>query len=104
MRFGHKWLSLIDSDDLLDLTIADWRERLAGLTETDVLYGLSVMKQEWPPSPDEFRDLCEGRAKYWQHNTAAYRPFRRDRALEVKADKEKAKKAMEEIQNILSRA
>lgn len=101
MRFGHKWLSLIDDDDLLDLAIADWRQQLGGLAETDLLYGLSVMDCEWPPSSTEFRRICDGREENWRHATAAYKPFDRSRALELKPNKEVAKAALSEIRNTL---
>jgi len=97
--YGHKWLSVIDSDELYALALEEWSERLHGLTGDDIKHGLSSLTSEWPPSPHEFRDLCVGDK---EHNTKAYRLFDKSKALELKADKELANKSMMEIKRLLS--
>ncbi len=105
MRYGHKWLSLIDDDELLDLAISDWRQQLAGLTHEQVEAGLDVLDSKWPPSAPDFRDLCKGKADMWEHNTAAYRIEDKSRLIgSVKASQETRDKYISEIAAIIGGA
>lgn len=83
--------------------LADWQERLAGLSDEQVLAGLSQLPAKWPPTVDEFRALCEGNAgDDWQHRTAAYLPFKREKAVTQKANPDKAKSAISQMKQVLS--
>ncbi len=104
VRYGHKWLSLIEDPEIHKLTVADWQGRLSGLTDEQIIVGLDNLPKDWPPSVDEFRVLCTGGdiSKGLSHNTAAYIPFKRQLALEKKADKGKAKAAMAKAKSMLA--
>lgn len=87
------------------MTVADWQEQLAGLSGDDVSKGLSLLPKTWPPSVDEFKQLCLGTGTDDVHHTAAYIPFRKQgyvKALPQKADKGKAKQALAKHRRLLS--
>lgn len=87
------------------MTVADWQEQLAGLSGDEVSKGLSSLPQTWPPSVDEFKQLCLGTSTDDVHHTAAYIPFRKQgdvKALPQKADKGKAKQALANHRRMLS--
>ena len=104
--YGHKWLSIVDTGDLLELAIIEWSERLAGLTGEQIKHGLDNLKDEWVPTPMSFRTLCTGNDG--THNTAAYRVLKSpleigmsDELKKIEADKRRAKlKAIREEANI----
>ncbi|HEC73140.1 MAG TPA: hypothetical protein ENI26_02070 [Methylophaga aminisulfidivorans] len=75
-----------------------WAEQLAGLTGEQIQNGLKNLPKDFPPTPMQFKDLCIGQN---EHNTKAYKPFDRSKALELKADKEKARKHLSEIKQKL---
>lgn len=95
--YSHKWLSAIDTDDLLQLAMQEWRERLNGLSGEEIAHGLKNLPAGWPPTPMEFRELCQS------VTAACHRPFDKSRALELKADKELAKAEKEKILLILKK-
>lgn len=90
--YSHKWLSAIDTDELLGLAMQEWAERLEGLSGEQISLGLSKLKGEWPPTPHEFRELCEGSVI---HKTRAYKPFQK--LLPQKTDPEIGRKALSDI-------
>lgn len=95
--YSHKWTSAIDNDELYALALEEWSERLYGLSADDIATGLANLKSEWPPTPNEFKELCIGDNL---HNTGAYKPFQKK--LEPPRDKELAKEKMSEIKAMLS--
>lgn len=98
MIYSHKWLSAIDTDELLNLAVEEWSERLHGLTGDDIKRGLDNLTGEWPPTPHQFRELCIGDEK---HKTGAYKPFDKSRALELKPSKEIARAGMAKAKAML---
>ena len=95
--YGHKWLSIIDSDELLSLAVEEWSERLAGLTGEQIKQGIANLTGEWPPTSIEFRSICVGSLL---HNKAAYRPFE-GALLEHKCDRAKARAELNKSSKIL---
>lgn len=92
-------MAAIDTDELLDLAIEEWSERLAGLTGDELAYGLSVLKSEWPPTPMDFLALCTNQDDAI-HNTAAYKPFERNadkKRIQQDRDKSIGRKALDEM-------
>lgn len=105
VRYGHKWLSLIEDEEIEAMTVADWQEQLAGLSGDDVSKGLNSLPKTWPPSVDEFKYLCLGSSSDDIHHTMAYIPFSKQvdkAALPQKADKAKASKAVSMHRHLLS--
>ena len=99
MIFGHKWASSYGERD--DGT---WLVGLGELTLEQISHGLNeVLKSdmEWPPSLSKFRQMCIGKQSGLTHNTAAYKYFPRDRMLEKKTDKEKARRELQAIREKL---
>lgn len=84
--------------------MADWQHGLAGVTDEQILQGLESLPKTWPPTVDEFRELCLGEVSGdgWRHNTAAYRMLPSRRLLEKKADKAKAKSELGRAKAVLS--
>jgi hypothetical protein len=80
------------------LAMDTWAEELAGLTGEQIKNGLNNLPEDYPPTPKQFKKLCIGMN---EHNTKAYKPFDRSKALELKADKEAARKHMNDIKKIL---
>lgn len=63
--YGHTWTSqyVRGDDDSLRLSMAAWREALAGLSPQQVRAGIKadvLRGAEWPPSAPAFRALCLG--------------------------------------------
>lgn len=83
------------------LAVADWQEELAGLTDEQIIIGIAALPKSWPPTSGEFRDLCEQKSAEWAHNTAAYKPFDRSKALELKADPALARAELEKSKKLL---
>lgn len=107
VRYGHKWLSLIEDPEIHKLTVADWQGRLSGLTDEQIIVGLDNLPNDWPPTVDEFRLLCTGGdvTKGLSHNTAAYIPFipeRTQKGIEKKADKATARSALGQAKMLLA--
>jgi len=96
-RYTHKWNSAIDDDEIYELALVDWQEELAGLTSGQITYGLANLPKSWPPTSGEFKDLCEGKKETWQHNTAAYLPLEKSKALPAPRNKKLARKALAKI-------
>jgi len=94
--YGHKWLSIIDTDELLALAVEEWAERLHGLTGEEIKHGISMLEGEWPPTPHGFRELCTGSD---MHKSAAYSPF--TVMIEQKCDKELAADNMAKIKKLI---
>ena len=36
----------------------EWSRRLGGLTPQQIQHGLDAWRESWPPSSEEFRDVC----------------------------------------------
>jgi hypothetical protein len=96
--YSHKWLSAIDTDELYALALDEWTMRLAGLTRAEIRNGIANLPSGWPPSSIEFKELCVGDDK---HNTGAYKPFDKSRAIEQKPNKEIARAGMAEAKAML---
>lgn len=82
--------------------MADWQSRLAGVGDEQILVGLDALPKDWPPTVDEFRELCMGKADRWEHRTAAYQERPRTLALEKKADPVKARAELGMARRLLS--
>lgn len=103
-KYKHKWTSGIDDDDVHALSMLDWQEALAGLTDEQIKTGISKLptgNDDWPPLAGAFRELCEGKTESWEHNTAAYKRFDRSKAIEKKPDLEKVKPHREEVRRLV---
>lgn len=105
-RYTHMWTSALSTDELQVLAMEEWAECLAGVTGEQIAHGFEVLTSEYPPSPEKFRQCCVGVNEGLGHNTLAYRNnFTENRLnpklLEKKADKETARKALDEIRGII---
>ena len=102
-EYGTAWLSKVGSGDALRLAFDRWAKVLAGLTDEQIQHGFENLPEEFPPGPTKFKNICEGMKAGLTHNTAAYKPFDRKKALELKPDKAKARAALSEIRQTLAR-
>ena len=100
-NYGSRWVQQTGTGRALELSQQVWAEKLAGLTDEQIKHGFNHLPDDFPPTPSKFKKLCQSVKEGLSHNTAAYKPFDRSRALELKADKEKAKAALSEIRQSL---
>lgn len=71
-RYGVTFARQYPSEELRELAMAEWAERLAGITGEQIAHGLQHWSGDWPPNVEQFRRACIGDG---QHRGAAYRPF-----------------------------
>lgn len=102
-HYGSRWRDQTGMGDALKFAKQVWAKKLAGVNDKQIMHGLDRLPEDFPPSPGKFKRLCVENADKL-HNTAAYKPFDRSKALELKPDKEKAKSALAEIRQTLARA
>lgn len=57
--YGHRFLSLWDGLDAMAIK-EDWRQRLAGLTWEQLVFGVENLPGGRPPDVIAFRDICNG--------------------------------------------
>ena len=69
------------------------------LTTEQIVYGCNNLKGNFPPSPETFRTWCF--SKDSTHQSAAYSPFDKSRALEHRADPTFAKDKLKTIKEML---
>ena len=107
VRYTHRWLSALPSNELVVLAMEDWSEQLAGLTADQIKAGFDRLDSEYPPSPVEFRRLCLN-AQDKEHNTAAYRVnfterriTRKDRLIEKKFGKDYGRGQLRKMKEML---
>lgn len=58
-RYLHKWTSAIEGIE--SIAVAEWSQKLNGLSGDQIKTGLDNWSNDWPPCADEFRDACLGR-------------------------------------------
>jgi hypothetical protein len=101
-NYGTRWKDQTGTGDALKLSMKVWSEKLADLTDEQIIHGLSNLPGEFPPTPAKFKSLCKGFREDWEHNTAAYKPFDKSRAIEKKPNMEIKSKAMNEIRGMIA--
>lgn len=110
--FGHKWTSQAGPAKLANGRYSPefllWCRKLHRLSDADYQRGFYMLEhrvreaamlgeEEWPPSYAGFLGLCER-----HHEAVAHKPFRRDRALEDHAAKERRRQlGMEQCGKLL---
>lgn len=57
VRYGTAWLRKWDGIEA-EAVIADWAERLDGLSAGQIQSGLDNLPPDWPPTASRFRELC----------------------------------------------
>jgi hypothetical protein len=60
-RYLHKWTSAIEGIE--EVAVEEWSQALAGLTGDQLKNGIDSWKGDWPPTAEEFRSACIGKAK-----------------------------------------
>lgn len=102
VNYGSLWVNSIETKELLNIAFDVWGKKLFGLTDMQIKNGLdSLPEGPYPPNPIAFYNLCAGNHSGLGHNTAAYKPVDKTLRLEKKADKEAARKALDEIRGII---
>ncbi len=101
-HYGTRWVNQVGSFELVDgesrpsdrlrISFEVWGKKLAGLSDKQIMRGLDSLPEDFPPSPPAFYKLCTGIGEGLTTNTAAYRSFKRSRAIENKPDKELSRK------------
>ena len=99
--YGTRWVNQTGTGNALALSKSVWGRKLAGLTDEQIMIGLDNLPEDFPPTPMAFKKLCTAKPQGLLHNTAAYKPFDKSRALEKKPDVKTAKDALNEIKQLL---
>lgn len=79
----NDWDAKMSTDELALITERVWIEGLKGLTRSEIDRGLDNLKGNFSPNPDTFRGWCKLQDNGLTHNTAAYKPFKKERAIEM---------------------
>lgn len=98
--YGTRWVNQTGTGKALELSKYIWGRKLAGLTDEQIMTGLDNLPEDFPPTPMAFKKLCTAKPQ-GLHNTAAYKPFDRSKAIEHKANPDLAKTAIADIKNLL---
>lgn len=99
--YGSLWVNNVGTNELLKISFEVWGKKLAGLTDDQIKNGLDNLPEDYPPTPVKFHNLCVGTHAGISHNTAAYKPIDKALRLEKKADKQKAREALNKIRGII---
>ena len=97
--YGHSWTQNVANDELFQITRAEWISKLRNVTKAQIEHGLANLKTGYAPDPDKFKQWCG--VKTGAHNTAAYSPFDRTKAIEQRGDPEVARQKLSEIKEML---
>jgi len=102
-RYGRQWTEKWPDDRARRLAIAEWSDRLSDVTDEQIIGGLDEWHGKWPPNVEEFRSLCLGCDKSWEHGGDAYKPFR-PMLPKPKAKKSVADANLEKMRSALAEA
>ena len=100
-NYGTRWVSQTGTGNALALSKSVWGRKLAGLTDEQIMTGLDNLPEDFPPTPMAFKKLCTAKPEGFLHNTAAYKPFDRSKAIERRGNPDLAKSAIADIKNLL---
>ena len=103
-NYGVRWKDQTGTGDALRLSMQVWDEKLAGITDEQIKFGLDNLPEDFTPTPAKFKSLCKNNAGGLSHNTAAYLPFARDKQLPAPKNKSLARKKLAEARRILAGA
>jgi hypothetical protein len=101
--YTHLFVSAFPTREERLSAMGIWADSLSGLSVEQIDYGLSNLPEKMP-NPAEFKAICLKQNGSWEHNTQAYKVIPKSRRIEQKADKEKARSAISNINQILGRA
>jgi len=81
-RYLHKWTSAIEGIE--EEVMSEWSQVLSGLTGEQVKRGLDSWDSEWPPTANEFKNVCvgQGRNDYGLDHVPAY--YREEKPTDAK--------------------
>lgn len=82
----------------------DWGNKLRFMKNEQLRRGLTQCvndDSEYAPSLKTFLWLCEGKSKGLSHNSGAYKPVEKQKALTHKPDEKKVKSELSKMKDIL---
>ncbi|WP_417511405.1 hypothetical protein [Methylophaga sp.] len=100
--YGASFERNLATDELTAITKQLWIKALRGLSRQQIRHGLDNLVGDYAIPPHKFREICLQPKGGSMHNTLAYKTFDKSKAIELKPDKDKAKKALSGHRRILS--
>lgn len=57
-RYGHRWTTTYQDDDMMRIAVAEWHRELKGFRPEDIRRGLESVPDDWPPTLPQFAKAC----------------------------------------------